>query len=891
MLCACVATLVLLAASPSEPQVSSWTSGALPGSIAFGFEPDGDRDDDDQPDDWSRRKGDGFPHFVRTEIDRTQHRTGEGSLRFDVNGSAAAYYSPPVPVDALHTFRFSGWIKTSREFSTRAVISVSLLNYRRERLQRFLTQPLGTTEDSWAQVALGPIVPSAETAFAVIGCHLVPGDDLDVSGSIWFDDLVLNSHPRLQLTPTSHFVDDGRRNEIDAVVSGLDPLGTYHLHLSLFDMSGAKLCGEVRSLPNTESHSVAGLPASAMAATSFAAPSLAAERVRRIRWELPVQQLGFFHVVAELEANGQMISRQETSLAKMPYGAENPVAGEFGWTVSRPLSDMSPEAFAAIAAQSGLNWMKYPVWDNDSPEATNSESQGAGALFGSLSSQSVKIVGLLTEPPAEYRRKFDVNWAGLAEFFQVSPRVWGPAVQPLISRYASIVRHWQIGRDNDLSFVSLDQPAAIIGPIRKEIHAISRDAHIGLPWQGLPPKHVVGPKEGEEPDQPDFMTAPWPPTAAELAGEAMADLRAASIHRWRHINPERLVGKNPRERSANLVLNMIRARSAGVPVLFFSDVFHHEHGLLTEQGAPREIYLPWRSAASAMQGAESVGAMHFPNQSANAIFARDGTATLFLWNPEVQTDRFYLGPDVKPVDLWGRPVPMQVHAQTQVCEVPVGPEPILLKDCSEPLLRFQRDVAYQRGRMRSQYGAHDDALVGSNPFRQRLSGTVTIEVPKEWTAEPKRWTLNLAAGEKFRLPVKITTPATVSLGTKKTSVVFQFVTDRAYDFRVDLPFRVGLDDLLLTARDRKLPDGRLQIEQLLTNKTSPEEIFDFRCSLYVPGSRRNKLQISKFATGADRRFYTLPSADELRGQELWLRLEQEGGDRVLNYRWIVGQDW
>ncbi len=35
----------------------------------------------------------------------------------------------------------------------------------------------------------------------------------------------------------------------------------------------------------------------------------------------------------------------------------------------------------------------------------------------------------------------------------------------------------------------------------------------------------------------------------------------------------------------------------------------------------------------------------------------------------------------------------------------------------------------------------------------------------------------------------------------------------------------------------------------------------------------------------------LPNAERYRGRELWLRLEQDGGRRVINYRWEIGKDW
>jgi hypothetical protein len=122
-------------------------------------------------------------------------------------------------------------------------------------------------------------------------------------------------------------------------------------------------------------------------------------------------------------------------------------------------------------------------------------------------------------------------------------------------------------------------------------------------------------------------------------------------------------------------------------------------------------------------------------------------------------------------------------------------------------------------------------------------------------------------------------------------VTFHITADRPYRFQVLCRYQVGAGDIALRVTDRKLPDGRLEIEQEVVNSTNPAEVLDFRCSLLVPGSRRQKVRITRLGVGKDRKFYYLPNADAFRGKELRLKLEQEGGGRILNYNWTVGKNW
>jgi hypothetical protein len=168
---------------------------------------------------------------------------------------------------------------------------------------------------------------------------------------------------------------------------------------------------------------------------------------------------------------------------------------------------------------------------------------------------------------------------------------------------------------------------------------------------------------------------------------------------------------------------------------------------------------------------------------------------------------------------------------------------------------------------------------------------VSLILPPEWESDLREWPIHAAAGESFRFPLFLTAPPNTPLGEHPLVLDFKITADRQYHFRVPKEYLVGLGDVTLEVHDRKMPDGRLEIEQIVTNRADPVEVLDFRCSLFIPDSRRQKLQITKLGQGQDRKFYYLSNAERYRGQTLSLRLEQDGGRRVLNYRWVIGQEW
>ncbi len=79
--------------------------------------------------------------------------------------------------------------------------------------------------------------------------------------------------------------------------------------------------------------------------------------------------------------------------------------------------------------------------------------------------------------------------------------------------------------------------------------------------------------------------------------------------------------------------------------------------------------------------------------------------------------------------------------------------------------------------------------------------------------------------------------------------------------------------------------GDLIVQQVLVNDT-PETV-SFRCELFVPDRRRQFCLIQNQPPGRHVQTYRFPRGEELIGKTLWLRAEEIGGSRILNYRVIA----
>lgn len=842
------------------------------GVVHYTFDRRDDLDLDDQPDDWVRRKGERFPHYVAAMIDKSVGLDDQRSLRFDANGAAAIYYSPLIQIDELHTYYFSGHIRTQGMRHDAAMLSVSLLDHRRERVQRFLSRPVTGDHDAWVPVELGPLLPKKGVRFAVIACLLVPGssDVRDIGGHVWFDNLRLSRLPRMEVESNffRHFVRGGSPVEVRCRVSGLDPGHRYMLELRLADVDDEPLMSDRFPLEEESELSDRQL-------ADFLEP-------QSVNWTVPAQPPGYYEVEATLFRDDIAIVNQETSVVILKLEGQPQRRGEFGWSIPRPLPERELQELPQVAAQAGINALKYPLWEFAETSDPQANSQIA-ELLDRLLTASIDPVALLSEPPPRIRSQFTRNWHGVNEVLSLSPEFWEGSLEPVIARYSSSVRHWQLGSEQDRSFLGSQALPQTLMHIRQRVQRISLNAKLGLNW--------------------DWNSAP---TAANLqflnyvistpmTPEALADLirsaKSGGIPRWVVLRLDQMPNDSRQEQASHLARMMLAAKEAGAERIFLDDVYHDEHGLLNRNGSPRRMFIPWRTVALQLQGATRLGSFQLPGGSANSVFVKQGSVFVVIWNDSPTEETLYLGWQPQELSLWGHQQPLASDVETGESKVSVERTPKLIVDGSEPIARWQIASRYEVGKMPSVFGGHDDALLITNTFSQGVSGEVTLNLPPEWEAEPRSWTIALEAGESVRLPTHLRLPHNANLGEQPTSWDFKITADRTYRFRVHRPYTIGLEDLQLEVIDRRLPDGRLEIEQVLTNRTDPPERLDFRCSLFIPDARRQKLQITKLGQGVDRKFYYLPDADRYRGQELWLRLEQDGGRRVLNYRWKVGEDW
>lgn len=844
--------------------------------LSYSFETSQDRDFDDMPDDWSRRKGPGYPQYVEVSIDRNQGRTGQQSLHIGVNGGHATIYSPPEKIDSDHAYVFRGYIRTQKLKYDAAMVSISFLDHKRQRVQHFVSRPVTGTHKDWVEVTLGPMTPRPNVRFIVLGCHVAHNNLKDISGDIWFDDLWVGSLPQLDILNNyhRHFVDHSAEIRVSSRISGLNPKNQYRLDLELVDSANRKVASSALDLV-TNPDDAKGAPNS----------RLLDDNNHTEVWRLKPMEYGFYEVRSKLVRDEKSILEKKTSFAVIDLVTPR-AQGEFGWTISDENEELPINELPDIAAQAGINWIKFPLWNVMGSEDIHRPSRIA-EMLDQFSNRGITPVGLLNHPPKELRSQFAKDWQGVSGIFTMPASFWTPSLEEVFARYTSLVNFWQLGGDDDQSFIGMKNLTDTLKKVKSELDLIGRDTHVGIHWDWetpLPDSHMthsfVSIKNEEQ------------LTADELASQLHDSRKTSGISpRWVTLTPLPKAGYRPEERAIDLAKRMVTAKYMGADAIYASSIFNEQHGLLNKNGSPTLLFLPWRTVALALQGAKYIGAFNMPNKSTNHVFIRDREAIVVVWNHDPVEEEIYLGEDVFATDVWGKRIPLERDSKTLRHKLQVTSSPIILRKCNPQVANWRLAAQFEKGKSKSEYGGHNDAIIGKNTFSQSVRGKAVLNVPKGWEVEPQEWVFNTGTGEDFRLETFMTLPTNASLGKKDVSIDFDIFAERKYSIRVHRPYHVGLGDIVIRVVDKKLEGNVLEIEQIIVNNTDPLETLQFRCSLFIPSMKRMQRFITELKNGQDRKLYYLPNADRLKGKELWIRAEQVNGRRILNYRWTVGENW
>ncbi|MDP6555028.1 MAG: hypothetical protein QGG71_10195 [Pirellulaceae bacterium] len=841
------------------------------------FEEEADTNYDRWPDGWTRRRGRGYPTYIKVEIaeDESFAAQGKRCLRMDLDGGAVSVYSPFTEVSPLLSYTLSGFLKTSGLVHDNASMEVIFYDENRKVIESFKSAQFRNLPD-WREVLIGPVtLENPRVRWASIALHLSPSERADIVGSASFDKISLGRLPRMSLSTNSeHNIYSPQENvEVTCQLSGYTGYEP-RLRFELRDVQGRVLDSHEENLHATATaappKAAVGPPKATARNNLETSDDHHGGSLATASWQPPIQKNGFYQV--RVSVHGQRGLTRTVNLVVVDPMRER-VHGEFGWSLPDGDKKLPLKTLASLLGHVGINWIKFPIWYNDDQRAERL------AWFAErVSVDNIEMVGVLDQPPERIHDLFgEGGKIPIASVF-VTREVWIPAIDAVMTRLSLKVRWWQLGDDGDFSFVNYPQLENKLNEIRDGFHRFGQEINIGMTWRSIDEETF-----SETPPLTFLSYTANPPLTDNELKEYLADDQNERLQRWVILEPLDRDTYSLETQTRDLVKRMLAAKIGKADGIFVPRPFDPTHGLMEPDGTPGALLLPWRMTADMLAGASYLGTISLPNRSSNYMFERDGEAVMVIWNSSPTQETIYLGEKVQQIDLWGNKIEPKVVTDRdgfiqQI--VQVGTLPTFITGVNANIAKWRMSLEFKTKELESVFGQRQRVAYHFRNSIPGVGGSVSVITPPAWIVDAPKTQFELSANELREEHMDVQLGTNSNIGSRRIRLDFNLSADGGYRFSVYREIRIGLGDIELELESHLDEHGDLVVDQHLTNKT--DRLVSFNCLLFVPDRRRVRRQVFNLGRGRQTTRFLIPDGKELIGLTLGLRAEEIGGARVLN---------
>ncbi|MDP6444215.1 MAG: hypothetical protein QGG36_25910 [Pirellulaceae bacterium] len=840
---------------------------------------DTDVDYDGWPDGWTRLAAPGFPKYLPIAIRPDGDQPANSALTIDLDGGAAAVYSPLRPVTAMFSYKLTARLRTSSLVHDGAHLTLTFLSKDKQTVETH-TSRVVRDNNGWVEIEIGPITPqSKETAWARVGVHLQPlaADSFDLRGQLQADDIALSRLPRMSLSTRAPFniFHDSSVVEIDCTVSGITNPRPRVL-FELLDVHGQVLASESRAI-ETKPITIAKGTAQSDEESSFVGSQL-------WRAPTPAGEFGFFRIRASIENDGgHVLARSLNLVVAREFPSRR--SGEFGWSLPKR-EDPSPlKPLAHLVEESAIHWIKLPIWfDGDDTELADRIAWFAERM----SSQNVTLVGVLDQPPPAKDKAGDAAGERIPIALVFGDEgVWKPLVNPVMTRLSLKLKWWQLGGDEDFSYMGFPGVEQKISDIRAHLKRFGQQVQIGVNWKWLHESLQAN----NSPWQ--FVTFSVDPAFTHAELQAALDRKKNGSQHWVTLKAIPRDRYDVDTRATDLVLRMLAAKIYGADAIFLSDPFNSRTGVMTESGEPSELLLPWRTTASLVNGAKYEGEIQLPGKSHNHVFSLADQGLMVIWSDRPIEEKLYVGEEsnVRLYDIWGHESKPQTITEDGITRqiIPVRRSPTFVTGLNLAVAKWRMSFQFDRHQLLSIFGQPQTAAYSfTNPFERGVNGRIRLNTPDVWEVSPSSMRFDVAGQEKRSQSFQVKLGAHASSGEQPVRVDFDLSADGRYRFSVYRSIGVGMGDIVIDVESSlDAATGNLVINVHMTNRTAAPARFNILLlhSKSTTGEKLRRRRIRIFSTGRGRTtqsFYISDGAQFI-NDTFFIKATEIGGARELNH--------
>ena len=827
------------------------------------------------------------PELPPQQITKFMDAVVDRCFEMQMDGGSAEVIGPIVRLDPRYSYGLEASVQCNQLNGHEAWVELELLDGNSKHVSTSTTEILtGTT--NWKRIqCFSPLDDQHEFRAARVRLMVKRNESRDFRGTVRFDNIRINRVPRLELSSNLklNIANPGQECEITCTAIGINnkdenPSVRFQL---LNELGGVVEQKSIPLLPVVEprqplnsgvesQHYISTKSGNRRTSGSDSANGQA-------KWKLHLNTPGHYVARVYLGKHASRIRDKELPIAVVdstPLESQGP----FGWSLPPGLDNEQLRNIPQLARTFGASTIKIPIWLDVNDDAAAIDQ--IAWLIERLQSQQVQCVGVIDQPPASQRKQFNDNDDKLpiVTIFQ-NKAIWEPLLDPILSRMTMKLSWFQLGNDNDHSFLANEKLLQTLAEIHSSVQTYSQELHLAIAWpwlDGLPQGQAMAWEATQFSIQPDLRSEELPSYVASKAHEGTT--------KWLTLDFLSASKYSLLDRVRDLTERVVMMKKLGIAAAYVTKPMDPDVGLFNSSFEPQVISVPWRTLVEHVGTANYVGKIVLPGGSQNHIFQNGKHGCMVVWNDNAKEEQLYLGTDVDAVDLWGRSVPVEKAKSPRnglEQRVAVGPWPIILRGIDLPVARFRMQFELGTASLQSLTGRGQAVPIKvGNPFGKVVRGSMDLVAPTLLEKDVASLSLQVTPDRVLEKDFPLALRSDVSAGKHAVRFDFQIEADKTERFSTYHELTVGFDDIEFQWQLQKISETSVLLRLTANNRGNLETTF--QCKFFPPPYPYQHFQAEKLVPGNNNREYLiqLPNVDE--NAEFWIRCEELETRRTLNYR-------
>lgn len=835
---------------------------------------------EDLPMYWLPLRLSGFPRFADGSFDFEVGATAPPSFYLKCNGRNVAYQyaGPDMRVRTNSEYRIEFAIRPHDLRHARACVSTYFVDKRGNPMLDTMVRSRyvgGETEpDDWSQLVL--TLPAAPREARTIGlCVWVLQEPqwresipearhiprVDVRAGVWVDDIVVRAMPRAELSTSSK----------GNILAAGEP---QYIRIVLTDTENHGLRGrlDIRAADGGRVQS----NALRVSTDEFAEPTLVS-----VDHLIP----GLYQAVLEVFAGDTLVASHRLAFAKLaPLSVgERRNARSFG-VVVHPQARSDPAVELTLLRHQLVRSIKLPIWTGIVDDRlTPAQRKETDRMYQELMSDGFAVTGVLFGAPSAIAQRDGPYARTWIDLLSDEPSLWDEHLAIAAAPYASIVRWWQIGADDDRQPVDRKKIATAVAQLREAMRRF-----ISAPLLTMSDAAGIAASDEKLPVERVSLNIGNEIPSAWFGRLLDKEKKKAYLNVNAYIEPLPADRFRRLPRLANWAQRLITARFEGADTVFAPQTWRVRKTAQSTVTEPTEEYLVLRTIAGLI-GHAIPGQRFSIAPGVECLAFHDGRESILaMWNPIAPAGgREYaiqLGKADRQVDLWGRSSTLTRDVDGRQL-VHLSSLPVFIPNVEKWLVDFRTSLSIRPQHIESGTEVSDLKIELTHRGRTPISGELTLKAPASWKITPRESSFSLMPQRTEHLSFRATYPHNEVAETKRLVAQVRLISG-SYYLEVPLAIEFGLKDIEVSGMI-VTEKSDLILRQTVTNHTG--ETLHFRGFVQAPGRQRQYRPLDNLRPGDTQTVqYRFSNAADLTGSTVRLGLrEVNDGSRTHAMELVV----